>query len=259
MCLRGSMARRHAGAASVASATPSGSSSWPRARTWAASNAGWRAVSAAAPRPGSIAAASLTPCCGWRRTHAGAPCSRSIRAAMSQRASPRCGNVSSLCRKARAISERACSASSGACRPVPPSSSAATSLPSVPSTLPRRSDCSPAPMPCWDRRKMAATGWWDLRGRGCPAPFAGVRWSGPHALADTLANLKDKRVAVAAPLSDVDTEEDFRLGRACVERLILGPGNWLHEGVVDLLKSLPLMREEPHGSAQRRRPIHRYG
>ena len=60
--------------------------------------------------------------------------------------------------------------------------------------------------------------------RRVPTPFAGVRWSGPHALADTLANLKDKRVAVAAPLSDVDTEEDFRLGRACVERLILGPG-----------------------------------
>ena len=63
------------------------------------------------------------------------------------------------------------------------------------------------------------------RTRRVPAPFAGVRWSGPHALADTLANLKDKRVAVAAPLSDVDTEEDFRLGQACVERLILGPGN----------------------------------
>ena len=59
--------------------------------------------------------------------------------------------------------------------------------------------------------------------RRVPTPFAGVRWSGPHALADTLANLKDKRVALAAPLSDVDTEEDFRLGRACVERLILGP------------------------------------
>jgi len=51
-------------------------------------------------------------------------------------------------------------------------------------------------------------------------PFAGVRWSGPHALADTLANLKGKRVAVAAMFSDVDTEKDLRLERASAERLI---------------------------------------
>ncbi len=53
-----------------------------------------------------------------------------------------------------------------------------------------------------------------------PAPFARVRWSGPHALADTLANLKDRRVALAARLSDVDTAEDLRLERAGAERLI---------------------------------------
>ena len=47
-----------------------------------------------------------------------------------------------------------------------------------------------------------------------PAPFAGVRWSGPHALADTLANLKGRRVALAARLSDVDTAEDLRRQRA---------------------------------------------
>ncbi len=51
-------------------------------------------------------------------------------------------------------------------------------------------------------------------------PFAGVRWSGPHALADTLANLKGKRVALAAMLGDVDTDEDLRLERASAERLI---------------------------------------
>ena len=51
-------------------------------------------------------------------------------------------------------------------------------------------------------------------------PFAGVRWSGPHALADTLANLKGKRVALAAMLGDVDTAEDLRLERASAERLI---------------------------------------
>jgi rSAM/selenodomain-associated transferase 1 len=53
-----------------------------------------------------------------------------------------------------------------------------------------------------------------------PAPFARVRWSGPHALADTLANLKRRRVALAARLSDVDTAEDLRRERARVERLI---------------------------------------
>jgi uncharacterized protein len=49
--------------------------------------------------------------------------------------------------------------------------------------------------------------------------FAGVRWSGPHALADTLGNLRS-RVAFAATLSDVDTEEDYRRLRRNWERLI---------------------------------------
>jgi rSAM/selenodomain-associated transferase 1 len=53
-----------------------------------------------------------------------------------------------------------------------------------------------------------------------PSPFAHVRWSGPHALADTLANLKGLRVALAARLRDVDTAEDLRLERRRVERLI---------------------------------------
>jgi glycosyltransferase A (GT-A) superfamily protein (DUF2064 family) len=52
------------------------------------------------------------------------------------------------------------------------------------------------------------------------APFAGVRWSGPHALADTLANLKGRRVALAAKLSDVDTAEDLRRERGQAERLL---------------------------------------
>lgn len=53
-----------------------------------------------------------------------------------------------------------------------------------------------------------------------PAPFACVRWSGPHALADTLANLKGRRVALAARLSDVDTAEDLRRERGRAGRLI---------------------------------------
>ncbi len=65
-------------------------------------------------------------------------------------------------------------------------------------------------------------GYWLVGLRRTPrllAPFAGVRWSGPHALADTLGNLKG-RVAFAATRSDVDTEEDYRRLRRNWERLI---------------------------------------
>ena len=69
-------------------------------------------------------------------------------------------------------------------------------------------------------------GYWLVGLRRTPrllAPFAGVRWSGPHALADTLGNLKGSRVAFAATLSDVDTEENYRrLGRNW-QRLIEPP------------------------------------
>lgn len=53
-------------------------------------------------------------------------------------------------------------------------------------------------------------------------PFARVRWSGQHALADTLANLAGKRVAFAATLSDVDTKSDLDQERTRAERLIFG-------------------------------------
>ena len=55
------------------------------------------------------------------------------------------------------------------------------------------------------------------------APFAHVRWSGPHALDDTLANLKGARVAFAATLGDVDTREDYLADRVFAARLVLGP------------------------------------
>jgi rSAM/selenodomain-associated transferase 1 len=58
------------------------------------------------------------------------------------------------------------------------------------------------------------------RTRRLATPFARVRWSGPHALADTLSNLKGKCVALAARLSDVDTAEDFRRERGHAGRLI---------------------------------------
>ena len=41
-------------------------------------------------------------------------------------------------------------------------------------------------------------------------PFAGVRWSSPHALADTLANFRGRRVALLRGLSDVDCAADLR-------------------------------------------------
>lgn len=40
-------------------------------------------------------------------------------------------------------------------------------------------------------------------------PFVGVRWSTEHALADTLANFRGRRVAALRPLSDVDTEAEW--------------------------------------------------
>jgi hypothetical protein len=43
-----------------------------------------------------------------------------------------------------------------------------------------------------------------------PAPFAGVRWSSPHALADVLANLAGRRIAYAATLSDVDDRASYQ-------------------------------------------------
>jgi glycosyltransferase A (GT-A) superfamily protein (DUF2064 family) len=52
-------------------------------------------------------------------------------------------------------------------------------------------------------------------------PFARVRWSGPHALADTLANLREKRIAFVATLGDVDTREDWQRERSIAERVIL--------------------------------------
>jgi rSAM/selenodomain-associated transferase 1 len=41
-------------------------------------------------------------------------------------------------------------------------------------------------------------------------PFAGVRWSSEHALADTLVNFRRHRVALLRPLRDVDSAADLR-------------------------------------------------
>ena len=71
--------------------------------------------------------------------------------------------------------------------------------------------------------RAADGGYWLVGLRRSPrllAPFAHVRWSGPHALADTLSNLEGHRIAFAATLSDVDSEEDYRFSRGAFERFI---------------------------------------
>jgi rSAM/selenodomain-associated transferase 1 len=52
-------------------------------------------------------------------------------------------------------------------------------------------------------------------------PFANVRWSSPHALADTLANLAGRAVAFVATLSDVDDARDLHLSAASLGRRVL--------------------------------------
>jgi uncharacterized protein len=67
-------------------------------------------------------------------------------------------------------------------------------------------------------------GYWLIGFKRTPktlVPFAGVRWSSPHALTDTLANLKSRRVAFAAMLSDVDSTDDYRNLSGFADRLIL--------------------------------------
>jgi hypothetical protein len=52
--------------------------------------------------------------------------------------------------------------------------------------------------------------------------FDSVRWSGPHARADTIANLEARglSVALADELSDVDDAADYRAAEAANARVI---------------------------------------
>ncbi len=52
--------------------------------------------------------------------------------------------------------------------------------------------------------------------------LAGVRWSGPHAMGDTLQRCAGLRVAFADELRDVDTAEDYMATGAADCRLALG-------------------------------------
>jgi hypothetical protein len=51
-------------------------------------------------------------------------------------------------------------------------------------------------------------------------PFVRVRWSSPHALADTLKNLSENSVVFAETLSDVDGAETYRNAQAKAARLV---------------------------------------
>lgn len=51
-------------------------------------------------------------------------------------------------------------------------------------------------------------------------PFATVRWSTRHALADTLANFARQRVALLRVLHDVDTAEDWHAWRDAVQPVL---------------------------------------
>lgn len=67
-------------------------------------------------------------------------------------------------------------------------------------------------------------GYWLVGLRGCPrlpTPFGNVRWSSPHALGDTLANLEGQTVALADTLDDVDDVIGLRLNSAYAGRVVL--------------------------------------
>lgn len=69
-------------------------------------------------------------------------------------------------------------------------------------------------------------GYWLVGLRRSPRvlrPFAGVRWSSPHALADTRANLRPASVALTRRLADVDGAREHRRLRPIAERLVLSP------------------------------------
>lgn len=60
-------------------------------------------------------------------------------------------------------------------------------------------------------------GYWLVGQRRTPRVlkmFHNVRWSGPHAMADTLANLAGANVGFVGQKADVDTEQDYRAWRS---------------------------------------------
>ena len=69
-------------------------------------------------------------------------------------------------------------------------------------------------------------GYWLIGMRRRPRllrPFSQVRWSGPEALRDTLANLAGRSVALLATLADVDGAEAYRGCAQTFARRVLPP------------------------------------
>ena len=69
-------------------------------------------------------------------------------------------------------------------------------------------------------------GYWLVGARRRPSrrdPFAGVRWSSPHALTDTLTNIPGARVAFLEELLDVDTGADLKRWRRKFSRPSCAP------------------------------------
>ncbi len=60
-------------------------------------------------------------------------------------------------------------------------------------------------------------GYWMVGQRRRPkvlSMFSNVRWSGPHAMSDTLANLNEAKVALTAEKADLDTRDDYLAWRS---------------------------------------------
>ncbi len=69
----------------------------------------------------------------------------------------------------------------------------------------------------WVFGPAADGGYWLIGARRRPVirpPFAGVRWSSPRTLADTLANLAGSRVAFLEKMEDIDSAADLARLRA---------------------------------------------
>ena len=72
-------------------------------------------------------------------------------------------------------------------------------------------------------------------------PFGGVRWSSPDALADTLANLRGKSVALLDTLEDIDDGAAFRRQRAGM-CLICGHRRRIEQTLINHTMRHPLLK-----------------
>ena len=86
-------------------------------------------------------------------------------------------------------------------------------------------------------------GYWLIGARRRPVlrpPFAGVRWGGPEARADTLANLAGATVALLEELDDVDTAADLRRLVSCPHRTAIRNRHYFDQGTYSTSSSSTL-------------------